>query len=203
MLAQERRRSRLSRLLPVLARPRGALMSGAARTVLRSHEVSRAAHLAPRPASRRSRAVRRRSGGHPRGDRASRLRADRHDPRHRALAITTSSIRAFRDTGARTCAGAERRQERLRVLDACAVLRADPGHALLPRRDEGHARGRSVLVRRRCKGRPEQGARRSSAGMARSPSAISMTTCWSKRITPGRAASLRSGRCSSPSTAAS
>ena len=42
----------------------------------------------------------------------------------------------------------------------------------------------------------------SSASRARSRSATSTTTCWWRRTMPGRAASRRSGRCSSPSTAA-
>ena len=101
-------------------------------------------NLAPRPAARHVRAVRRRAGGDARGGRASRLRADRHDQRHRALA-PPHPLHPHPGLPARaTCTGADGRQERLRILDARALLRADARHPLLPRRRCG-ATGRTRI----------------------------------------------------------
>ena len=53
--------------------------------------------------------------------------------------------------------GPERRQERVRILDPCAVLRADPGFALLHPGHEAASARRSSMVQFGQSGRPAQG----------------------------------------------
>ena len=66
-----------------------------------------------------------------------------------------------------------------------------------------HWQRRSVWFTPVTQAGPAQGAHAASARRARSRSATSTTTCWSRRTTRGRAASHRSARCSWPSTGAS
>ena len=177
-------------------------MSRLAQHTSRAHQVPRQAHLAARPAARRARAVRRRARRDARGRGASGLRADRHHQRDRALP-PPDPLHAHSGLPARPSApGAERRQDGVRILDARAVLRADQGHALLRPRHEAVLAAPQHVVLGGEEGGPAQGARAASASTAPSPSATSTTTCWWRRPIPGRAASRRSGRCSSPSTGA-
>ena len=119
-----------------------------------------------------------------------------------SAATTRSSTRASRTTGASICARRSHRQDRLRVLDARALLRADARHALLHARHEARAGERSswfcavkrgdlrkVLgrIRRNGAAHDPRHRRRRAGGKGR---------------TNGRAASLPSARCSSRSTAA-
>ena len=95
-----------------------------------------------------------------------------------------------------------RRQDGVRILDACAVLCPDQGHAAIsfPRCSAiGWRRGRGTARSspRRC-----AGCSASSARTARCPSATSTMRCWSRRTMPGRAASRRSARCNWRSTPA-
>ena len=106
----------------------------------RADQGARQTHLAARAAARRGRAVRRRAGSDAGGRGASRLRADRHHQCGRALP-SPDPLHAHSGLPARApAAGADRRQERVRILDARAVLRADRRHALLHARDEAGGR---------------------------------------------------------------
>ena len=98
---------------------------------------------------------------------------------------------------------ADGRQDRLRVLDARARLRADARLPLLLAPRCGATGSQPHPLVRPGAQRPTSGkCSRGSETKARSPSATSTTTCSSRRSTPGRAESRRSGHCSSPSTEA-
>ena len=143
------------------------------------------AHLARRPAPRHARTLRRRAGGDAGRGRASRLRADRHDQRHRALP-PPHPLHAHPGLSSGRISPARRasRQIRLRILDARALLCADARFPLLPPRDEAPPRGAASLVRLGDAQQDCAASSRASAGTARSPSATSTTTSSSRRTHP-------------------
>ena len=99
-------------------------------------------------------AVRRRAGGDAGRDRASRLRADRHHQRHRALPPPHPLHPHSRLSPRRPAPGADRRQDGVRVLDARALLRADRATCASTSAPCGATgQRRSTLVRRRSPSR--------------------------------------------------
>ena len=109
----------------------------------------RPAPLAAGAAARRAGAVRRRAGGDPGRGRASRLRADRHHPRDRALAPPHPLDPHPGLPPRRPAPGALGREVGLRILDPRARLRPDPRLPLLHARHAPPPRSPAALVRRR------------------------------------------------------
>ena len=91
------------------------------------------------------------------GDRASGLRADRHDRRHRAVPSSSLVDAHSRLPAQRSPPRPERREIGLRILDARFVLRTDEGYPLFPAGDEASPRGRIELVRHGIPARDRQG----------------------------------------------
>ena len=122
------------------------------------------AHLAACPAARRVRAVRRGAAGCGGRGGTSRLCADRHHQRHRAVP-PPYSIHPDPGLSARgSASGPERRQERVRILDPRAVLCADNGPQVLHRRHEAPPPGAAQPVQLGQAGRSAQGAETDQEG---------------------------------------
>ena len=166
----------------------------------RAEQGASQAHLAARATARRGRAVRRRAGGGAGRRAASRLRADRHHQRGRALP-SPDSLHAH--------SGTTEREHLRQAQSVDKTVFEYWTHALsyVPSADmrffvramKQEWRHRSPLVRRGDARRTCARCSAASAATARSRSATSTTTCWWRRSTNGRAASRRSARCSSPS----
>ena len=199
MLRAKRRRSRLSRLLPVLARPRGT--PAICQTVLRSHEVSTRGASGCAPSGSTTRAP---FGDGPEATRAAvehlgYVQIDTINVIERCHHhILYTRIPAYRRDA--SAPGAERRQDRVRILDARAVLRADRGTCGSSSRAMKRASARAAALVRRGD------ARRSAQGAEPHPEDGALTIrdidddVLVEKDHAGRAASRRSARCSSPST---
>ena len=106
------------------------------RDPLPARQIRRQTHLAARPAARPHRAVRRRAAGDARGGGASGLRADRHHQRDRAQPSPHPLFAHSWIPARAPPPGADHRQIRVRVLDACVVVHSNRRHAVLRRRHE-------------------------------------------------------------------